>query len=65
MICRCFRMAGIGQMCLCNGHMNQAMCKVKLEENLLPSSLKIFPNSKNYFFQQDNAPCHTAKSIKV
>ncbi|CAJ0966777.1 unnamed protein product [Ranitomeya imitator] len=28
-------------------------------------SQAMFPNSENRFFQQDNAPCHTARSIKV
>uniref|UniRef100_A0AAY5L5H5 Tc1-like transposase DDE domain-containing protein n=1 Tax=Esox lucius TaxID=8010 RepID=A0AAY5L5H5_ESOLU len=61
----CFSKAGIGQICLCEGRMNQAKYKVILEEHLLPSALKMFPNSENWFFQQDNAPCHTARSIKV
>ncbi len=42
-----------------------AQYKVVLEENLLPSALTMFPNSEDWFFQQDNAPCHTARSIKV
>ena len=29
------------------------------------SALTMFPNSEDWFFQQDNAPCHTARSIKV
>ena len=45
--------------------MNQATYKVVLEENLLPSVLTMFPNSEDSFFQQDNAPCHTVRSIKV
>ncbi|XP_070991499.1 uncharacterized protein [Oncorhynchus clarkii lewisi] len=45
--------------------MNQATYKVALEENLLPSALTMFPNSEDWFFQQDNAPCHTARKIKV
>ena len=45
--------------------MNQATHKVILEEKLLPSALTMFPNSEDCFFQQDNAPWHTARSIKV
>ncbi|XP_051569343.1 uncharacterized protein LOC127449812 [Myxocyprinus asiaticus] len=29
------------------------------------STLTMFPNSEGWFFQQDKAPCHTARSIKV
>ncbi len=45
--------------------MNQATNKVVLEENLLPSALTMFPNSDDCFFQQDNTPYHTARSINV
>ena len=36
-----------------------------LEKNLLPFALIMFPNSEECFFQQDNDPCHTARSVKV
>uniref|UniRef100_A0AAY5L2K7 Tc1-like transposase DDE domain-containing protein n=1 Tax=Esox lucius TaxID=8010 RepID=A0AAY5L2K7_ESOLU len=62
MIWGCFSKAEIGQICLCEGRMNQAKYR---EEHLLPSALTMFPNSGNCFFLQDNAPCHTARSIKV
>ena len=39
MIWGCFSKAGIGQICLCEGGMNQAKYKVILEENLLWKSL--------------------------
>ena len=65
MIWGCFSKAGIGQMRYCEGRMNEATYKVILEENLLPSALTMFPNSEECFFQQDNAPCHTARSVKV
>ena len=65
MIWGCFSKAGIGQICLCEGRMNQARCEVVLEENLLPFALTMFPNSDECFFHQDNAPCHTARSVKV
>ena len=65
MIWGCFSKAGIGQICLCEGRMNQAKYKVVLEKNMLPSALTMFPNSEECFFQQGNAPCHTAMSVKV
>lgn len=65
MIGACFSKAGIGQICLCEEQMNQALYKVILEENLISFALTIFPNSEDWFFQQDNAPYHTARSIKV
>ena len=45
MIWGCFSKAGIGKICLCEGHMNQDTYKVFLEENVLPSSLTLFPSS--------------------
>ena len=45
-----FSKAGIGQICLCEGLMNQATYKVVLEEHLLPSALTMFPNSEDWFF---------------
>src|SRR4029434_9626483 len=38
---------------------------LKTEDNLLPSALTMSPNCEEWFFQQDNAPCHTARSVKV
>ncbi|KAM7391278.1 hypothetical protein PAMP_021978 [Pampus punctatissimus] len=63
MIWEDFSKAEIGQIRLCERCMNQATYKVILEENLLPSALTMFPNSEDCFFQQDNAPCHTAGPI--
>lgn len=65
MICGCFSKAGVGQIRLCEGPTNQATYKVILEENLLSSALTMLPNSEDWFFQQDNAPCHTVRLIKV
>lgn len=36
----------------------------KVEEKL-PSAFTMFPDSEEWVFQQDNAPCHTVRSIKV
>ena len=35
------------------------------KKNLLPFALTMFPNSEKCFFQQGNAPCHTARPVKV
>jgi hypothetical protein len=64
MIWGCFSKAGIGQISLCEERINQATYKVNLEENF-PPSMTMFHNSEDWFFQQDNALCHTAKLIKV
>ncbi|KAK3572737.1 hypothetical protein QTP86_006987 [Hemibagrus guttatus] len=44
MIWGSFSKAGIGQICLCEGRMNQAKYRVVLEEHLLPSAKTMFPN---------------------
>src|SRR4029434_10092009 len=47
-------------------HSQKNMSQVTvLEENLLPFALTMFPNSEEFFFQQNNAPCHTARSVNV
>lgn len=65
MIWGCFSMSGTGQMQLCEGRMNQVMYRATLENSLLPSAGKLFPASNDWIFQQDNAPCHTARSVKA
>ena len=49
-ICPIPALPGIGQICLCEGRMNQARYKIVLEENLLPFALTMFPNSEECFF---------------
>ena len=65
MIWGCFSTAGTRQIHLCEGRMNQVTYKEVLEQHLLPSARKLYPNcnSSNWIFQQDNAACHTAKSV--
>lgn len=41
--------------------MNRAIYNITLEKRSLPSALTMFPNSEDWFFQQDNAPCHTGQ----
>ncbi|CAJ0944691.1 unnamed protein product [Ranitomeya imitator] len=65
MIWGCLSEAGIGQVNLCEGRMNQAAYKVIPEKQLIHSAQAMFPKSEDCFFQQDIVPCHTARSIKV
>ncbi len=46
MIWGCFNKAGIRQICLCEGRMNQAT-----QANVLPSALTMFLNSEDWFYQ--------------
>uniref|UniRef100_A0A8C7M569 Tc1-like transposase DDE domain-containing protein n=1 Tax=Oncorhynchus mykiss TaxID=8022 RepID=A0A8C7M569_ONCMY len=64
MLWGCFSAKGPGRLLCVKERMNGAMYREILSENLLPSAraLKMKPAR---FFQQDNAPCHTARSIKV
>lgn len=39
--------------------------RVVLKGILLPSALTMFPNSEDFFFQQNNVPWHTARSINM
>uniref|UniRef100_A0A3P8TIS6 Transposase Tc1-like domain-containing protein n=1 Tax=Amphiprion percula TaxID=161767 RepID=A0A3P8TIS6_AMPPE len=64
MIWGCFSMGGTGQMQLCEGPMNQVMYRATLENSLLPSAGKLLPASNDWIFQQENAFCHMAKSVK-
>lgn len=65
MVWGCFGLGGPGQMHLCEGRINEAMYRATLEKGLLPSAGKLFPSSDDWMFQQDTAPHHSARSIKV
>ena len=60
----CISHKGIGSIQLYNGTMNQYSYKQTLETCLKSSICKFYGRSKNFFFQQDGAPCHIANSIK-
>ena len=62
MVWGCIGPDGVGNLAFCEGTIN-AQCYVKvLRENLTESARKIYGNENHPFiFQQDNAPCHTAK----
>jgi len=58
----CMSGYGFGLFQLFNGRLNQHSYIEILEKNLVASKKKLkMPNS--FIFQQDNAPCHRAKSV--
>lgn len=57
--------SGVGSIHICEGRMNAEKYIAVLSENLEASIYKIFDeDTPQYTFQQDSAPCHTAKSVK-
>lgn len=62
MIWGCMTAQGVGEVCVCEGRMNSTRYIQMLEEVLEPSVVRFFDSvSGDYFFQQDNAPCHKAR----
>ena len=58
-----FSSLGTGPLVLIKGTINQHRYIKILEEHLLPYIAK--NNLTNFKFVQDNAPCHSAKSVKT
>lgn len=64
MIWGCMTAQGVGEIHLCDGRMNGVRYINMLEEVLEASIVRFFDiNSENYYFQQDNAPCHKAQAV--
>ena len=61
MVWGCFSRAGVGNLVLIEGTMNQKKYLDVLKDHMIPSAHQLIGN--NFVFQQDNALCHTAKSI--
>lgn len=62
MIWGCMVSAGIGTPFICSGRMNPETYTTMLEQTLKSSMAKVFGGEKEQMiFQQDNAPCHTAR----
>ena len=59
----CFAAHGVGNLYLVEGNLDQYQYHTILKEQMIPSAKKLFGN-KNWTFQQDNDPKHTAKSTK-
>lgn len=55
---------GVGEMYVCEGRMNAVKYIDMLEQVLEPSVVKFYDTiDGEYYFQQDNAPCHTAQKV--
>lgn len=65
MVWSCISAEGPGPLYFCQGTMNQHQYKDVLENVLLPYMNDLDPNEGPHTFMHDNAPCHTAKSIKL
>jgi len=55
---------GVGRLYIVEGRMNQHQYIKVLQTRLLPDLSSHFPDG-GAIFQQDGAPCHTAKSVKA
>ena len=65
MIWGCFSMRGPGRIKICEGRMNaDGYLKILGKEMLLTARDQFGEGQRNFVFQQDNAPCHTAKKVK-
>ncbi|GFS66665.1 transposable element Tcb2 transposase [Trichonephila clavipes] len=56
---------GTGRLYAVKGMMRQDQYKDVLRNRLIPQLEEWFPNGEPYIFMQDEAPCHTARSIKA
>jgi transposase len=62
MVWGCFHKDGIGPLVIVEGNINGVKYRELLEEHLLPFYNAL--NHEDYLFQDDNAPCHTARIVK-
>lgn len=63
MIWGCFSARGAGRIHVCEGRMNAEKYLKVMEDKLLKSARDLYKDEE-WIFQQDNAPCHTAKRCK-
>ena len=59
----CFSAMGTGCSYIYMNRINQIQYLDELENAFLPSIQLLVTNTQRYIYQQDNAPCHEAKSI--
>lgn len=67
MVWGCMSASGVGRLTVCDGIVNGVKYIEILQTKMLPSARSLFGNQQlgpNFTFQQDNAPCHTAKTVK-
>ena len=60
----CITSQGVGSFYIYDGRLKQYDYIEILQNSMLPTKKKYFRNRKDCLFQQDNAPCHTAGSVK-
>ena len=60
MVWGCLTYFGVGTLVAIDGNMNSDKYTTVLDDHLFPVIVKHFPNSQ-YFFQDDNAPCHQSR----
>ena len=60
----CFAAHGVGELYQVDDILEQKQYQQILEDYMIPSATKLFPNGEKWIFQQDNDPKHTAKKTK-
>lgn len=61
MIWGCMAASGVGRLKIVEGMVNATKYIEILQQSMLPSAERLFES--DFFFQDDNAPCHRAKSV--
>lgn len=65
MVWGCITSKGVGKLKFISGTVNAERYIAILEECLKPSIKDSFRRTRNFIFQQDSAPCHTAKKVNI
>lgn len=65
MVWGCMSARGVGSLCIIDGTVNAQKYRDILEENFLPSIPNCQTAEGEFMFQQDGAPCHTAKIVQT
>ena len=61
MVWSCMAASGVGRLHIVQGMVNAAKYIEIMQSCMLPSAAKLFPG--NFVYQDDNAPCHRAKTV--
>lgn len=64
MVWGCISASGVGSLIRVEGNLNHQGYINILQEGMLPSARQLFGRMP-YIFQQDNAPCHTARAVQA
>ena len=65
MVWSCIGYNGVGLVTRFNENINASLYKEVLEDEMMSSVTRCVDDTGLWYFQQDNAPCHTARSIKT